>query len=131
GETEHVSIGTDMLVDHKAERQYIYDHAWRQVKEKHYDPDLQGVDWEMYGEEYAKFLPYINNNYDFQVLLSELLGELNVSHTGGRYTPKSDNEEKTASLGLLYDQTYMDEGIKVAEVIRGGPLDKADSDVKK
>lgn len=131
GETEHVSIGTDMLVDHKAERKYIYEHAWRQVKEKHYDPDLQGVDWKMYGEEYAKFLPYINNNYDFQVLLSELLGELNVSHTGGRFSPKSDNEEKTASLGLLYDQTYMDEGIKIDEVIRGGPLDKADINVEK
>ena len=36
---------------------------------------------------YEKFLPYINNNYDFSELLSELLGELNVSHTGSGYRP--------------------------------------------
>jgi hypothetical protein len=39
----------------------------------------------MYKDTYAKFLPHINNNYDFQEL-SEILGELNASHTGGRYS---------------------------------------------
>jgi predicted Zn-dependent peptidase len=33
----------------------------------------------MYKDTYAKFLPHINNNYDFQELLSEILGELNAS----------------------------------------------------
>lgn len=131
GETESVSVGADMVVDHEAERNYIYDHAWRQVKEKLYDPELQGVDWAMYREKYAKFLPHINNNYDFQVLLSELLGELNVSHTGGRYYPSSDNAENTASLGLIFDEKYMDDGIKVDEVVVGGPLDKAATKLKK
>src|SRR5699024_11054736 len=80
--------------------------------------------------EYGKFLAYINNNYDFQVLLSELLGELNVSHTGGRYYPKFKNAEHTASLGLLYDQKYKGEGIKISAVIPGGPMDKADSKIE-
>ena len=43
-----------------------------------------------YHEDYAKFLPHINNNYDFQELLSEFLGELNASHTGGRYAAATD-----------------------------------------
>jgi tricorn protease len=37
---------------------------------------------------YRMFLPHIDNNYDFAELLSEWLGELNVSHTGGRYSPQ-------------------------------------------
>jgi C-terminal processing protease CtpA/Prc len=105
-----------------AERSYIFEHAWRQVTKKFYDPKLQGVNWKLYKDTYAKFLPYINNNYDFQELLSELLGELNASHTGGRYAPPQVNTDATASLGLLYDETYDGDGVKVMEVIEGGPF---------
>ncbi len=129
GKVSNIEISGDMMVNAAAEREYIFNHAWRQVKKKFYDPKLHGVDWEMYKEEYSKFLPYINNNYDFQELLSELLGELNASHTGGRYRPENEGM-KTASFGLLYDETYTGEGIKVSEVIAGGPLDKAKNKIK-
>jgi hypothetical protein len=77
-----------MVLQATAEREYIFNHAWRQVRKKFYDPKMQGVDWDFYHTQYAKFLPHINNNYDFQELLSEFLGELNASHTGGRYAPQ-------------------------------------------
>ena len=31
---------------------------------------------------YAKYLPHIGNNYEFAEMLSEMLGELNISHSG-------------------------------------------------
>ncbi|MHA6281164.1 S41 family peptidase [Salinimicrobium sp. CAU 1759] len=129
GEVKNIAIAGDMMVDAEAERKYMFDHMWRQVKKKFYDPNLHGVDWEMYREEYSKFLPYINNNYDYQQLLSELLGELNASHTGGRYRPEN-NGLQTAALGLLFDEKYSGEGIKISEILAGGPLDKAKSRVK-
>jgi C-terminal processing protease CtpA/Prc len=85
----------------------------------------------MYRDEYAKFLPHINNNYDFQELLSELLGELNASHTGGRYAPPQQNTDATASLGLLYDEMYVGNGIKVVEVLEGGPFTNAKTKIRK
>lgn len=130
GKVEAIPVNAEMEVDHYAEREYIYNHTWRQVREKFYDPKIHGIDWEMYRDEYAKFLPHINNNYDFQVLLSELLGELNASHTGGRFSPQHKNAEKTASLGLLFDETYLGEGIKISDILIGGPINKADSKVK-
>lgn len=48
---------------------------------------MHGVDWDAMTATYRKFLPHINNNYDYAEMLSELLGELNVSHTGGRFYP--------------------------------------------
>lgn len=130
GKVENIAVDGDMELNTVAERAYILEHAHRQVKKKFYDPDIHGVDWDMYYTEYAKFLPYINNNYDFQELLSEFLGELNASHTGGRYFPGNDGDV-TASLGLLYDETYTDDGIKISEVLTGGILDKANQKVKK
>lgn len=112
------------------ERAYIFNHVWQQVKDKFYDPKLHGVDWEGYKKTYAKFLPYINNNYDFRDMLSEMLGELNGSHTGARYYPEGATL-KTAALGLFFDNNYEGDGLKVEEVINRGPFAVRNTGVKK
>ena len=129
GKATPVAINAEMVLNASAEREYIFHHAWRQVQKKFYDPALHGVDWDFYRSEYARFLPHINNNYDFQELLSELLGELNGSHTGGRYSHRPENGDNTASLGLFYDEARPGNGLLITEVITGGPLDKAESKV--
>ena len=130
GKLTPIGINGEMALDAAAERQYIFDHAWRQVREKFYDPKIQGIDWAYYKTNYERFLPYITNNYDFQELLSELLGELNASHTGGRYSPRMTMPDVTASLGLMYDETYAGKGLKITEVLTSGPADKANSKIK-
>jgi Tol biopolymer transport system component/C-terminal processing protease CtpA/Prc len=131
GKITPVSISTEFNWNPAAERAYIYEHAWKEVKDKFYDPKLHNVDWEMYAKNYARFLPHISDNYDFQEILSELLGELNASHTGGRYYPSAPEGDATASLGLLYDETFTGNGLKVDEVLVGGPSDKAKSKIRK
>ncbi|HJT73521.1 MAG TPA: S41 family peptidase, partial [Chitinophaga sp.] len=131
GKITPVSINTEFVLDQDAERRYIYEHAWKQVEDKFYAPEQLKANWEFYAKNYERFLPYISNNYDFQELLSELLGELNASHTGGRYSPVRTDGDNTASLGLLYDEAFTGKGLKVDEVIAGGPFDKAASKLKK
>lgn len=124
-----VSFAADFHYRPAEERAYIFDHAWRQVKDKFYDPDLHGVDWEGYRKAYERFLPHINNNYDFQEMLSELLGELNGSHTGARYSAPM-TAPTVAELGAFFDEQYRGDGLKVAEVLKPGPLSKAGCRVK-
>lgn len=112
------------------ERAYIFDHVWRQVKDKFYDPELHGVDWDGYKKTYERFLPYISNNHDFRDMLSEMLGELNASHTGSRYYT-SGASLRTAALGLFFDNDYDGDGLKVDEVIRRGPFDVRNTGVTK
>ncbi|MBV4358098.1 S41 family peptidase [Pinibacter aurantiacus] len=130
GKVSPIGINADMVLNQAEERAYIYNHVCRQVQKKFYDTSLHKVDWKMMTSNYARFLPHISNNYDFQELLSELLGELNASHTGGRYSPMNPNGDATASLGLIYDETYTGKGIKISEVIAGGPFDKSYSKIK-
>lgn len=111
------------------ERNYIFSHVWQQVLDKFYTADMHGVDWKGYQKTYERFLPYINNNFDFQEMLSELLGELNGSHTGARYYPGGTGYE-TASLGAFYDNTYSGDGLKIKEIINKGPLTQAKSKIK-
>src|SRR6185312_5801097 len=107
GKTGPVGISGEMVLDEAGEKAYIFDHAWRQIKEKFYVVDLNHVDWDYYYKVYRKFLPYINNDYDFAEMLSEMLGELNVSHTGSGYLGSATaTSDRTASLGIYYDYGY-------------------------
>lgn len=115
-------------MDLAAERDYMFEHVHRQVKMRFYNLNFHGIDWDALTEVYRKFLPHINNNRDFADLLSEYLGELNVSHTGGRFYPTSG--EATACLGLLFDLNFTGKGLKVDEVLKNGPFGNASSQVK-
>lgn len=127
-----ITTKATMDLDPAAERQFMFDNISREVKERFYTADLHGVDWPMMTEAYRKFLPHINNNYDFAELVSEWLGELNVSHTGGRYSGRSSSlsDDRTASLGLIFDLTHDGKGLKVAEIIEKGPFDRASSELR-
>ncbi|RTL44357.1 MAG: peptidase S41 [Burkholderiales bacterium] len=127
--TEGVKFTAELTVDRPAEWAQMFEHAWRQTREKLYVADLGGVDWAGYREVYQRQLPYVANGHDFAELLSEMLGELNVSHTGSGYRPEPHGDA-TASLGVFYDDAYAGAGAKVAEVIGGGPLDTAANQVQ-
>lgn len=124
-----ISFNAQMKLDLAAEREYMFNHVERQIDKRFYNLNMHGVDWHALCDDYRKFLPHINNNYDFSTMLSELLGELNVSHTGSGYIP-AGSTEATGNLGLLLDLKYTGKGLKVSEVIAGGPFDKAKSRVK-
>lgn len=111
------------------ERAYIFDHMAKQVADKFYDEKLHGVDWKYYTDHYRDFLPFISNNRDFATLLSEVLGELNASHTGGRYYGNGASLS-TASLGAYFDEGYSGDGLKVAELFPRGPLALKSADIQ-
>lgn len=125
--TEAITASGNMIIDYAAERQAMFDQVYLSEREMFYNKNLHGVDWDRMASDYRRFLPHINNNYDFAEMLSELLGELNVSHTGASYRSTEANSvtDRTARLGLLYDLTYSGDGLKVAEIVKGGPFDNA------
>ncbi|AGC77674.1 C-terminal processing protease CtpA/Prc [Nonlabens dokdonensis] len=128
---EGIKIAGEMEYDAVAERQAMFNHVWIRTNAIFYHPDFHGIDWNMMKKEYEKHLPYIGNSNEFTEMLSEMLGELNVSHAGaGGARMKMSNPDATASLGIFMDYNHIDDGIKITEVIKGGPLDKADFDVK-
>ncbi len=129
GKKKGIGLKGEMVLNETIEREYLFEHAWRQVQKKFYKIDLHDVTWDYYKKEYARFLPYINNNHDFAEMLSEMLGELNASHTGARFRPSMENGDQTASLGLFYDQNFKGSGLRVTEVMDKSPVDKNDSKI--
>lgn len=128
GESKNVEFNALFNYRPYEERQYMFDHIWKQVEDKFYVADLHGVDWKGYYNSYRRFLPHINNNYDFQEMLSEMLGELNGSHTGARYYAPGASFQ-TACLGAFYDNEYTGDGLKIKEIIAKGPFAVKKTDV--
>jgi Tol biopolymer transport system component/C-terminal processing protease CtpA/Prc len=127
---DSVSISGEMVVNVAAERQQAFDHVWRTVKDSFYTAGYHGADWDGLKPTYEKYLPHIGNNFEFAEMLAEMLGELNISHSGASYSPQVTNQDETASLGVFSDPAYTGVGIKVVEVIKDGPLDKSGIAVK-
>ncbi len=129
-EKKDIAFKAEMELKTAEEREYFFEHVWRQVNNKFYVTNLQGTDWNYYKKQYAKFLPYINNNRDFAELLSEFLGELNASHTGCRANPKFENPDETAALGVFYDENFTGNGMKIIEVMDKSPLLASETAIK-
>lgn len=125
GKVEPVSMSASMELDAEAERAYLFEHVWRQTLKKFHDVDMHGADWAGLKEYYVAFLPYVSTNYDFAELLSEMLGELNASHTGSGYRPDRADADRTASLGFFPDPGWHEAGVRILEVLEGGPLEKS------
>src|SRR5450759_5092424 len=125
-----VSISGEMVLNVAAERRQSFEHVWKTVKDSFYTAGYHGADWDGLKPVYEKYVPHIGNNYEFAEMLSELLGELNISHSGASYSAQGSNQDETAALGLFADQAYKGGGIKVEEVIKAGPLDKPGNKVK-
>lgn len=124
-----ISYQAEMKMDLAAEREAMFDHVYKQQQKRFYNLNMHGVNWDEMSAAYRKFLPHIDNNYDFAELLSEWLGELNVSHTGGRYFANGKGDV-TSNLGLLFDWEYRGKGMRIAEVIEKGPFDHSRIKVK-
>ncbi|QKG79228.1 S41 family peptidase [Tenuifilum thalassicum] len=125
-----IKVKADAIIDTPAERLAMFNHVVIRTRKGFYTPTYHGINWDAMTDHYKQFLPHIGNSFEFAELLSELLGELNVSHSGARYYNYESNADQTASLGIIPDLTYNGNGIKVDEILVGGPLDRKEFNLK-
>jgi C-terminal processing protease CtpA/Prc len=100
------------------------------VEENFYDEKFHGIDWKAKKEQYAKYLPYVHNRNDLRILLNDLLGELNSSHTGFSSTGKEEAmflNYFTNETGIIFkkDQPYT-----VESIVRKSPAFRSGVDIK-
>jgi len=117
-----VRMEIDRLVDYKA----TFDEAWQNLNDRYYDPKFHGADWNALRQKYRTKVDYVTVRPDFNYLMTELLGELNSSHTGfsgGGSRPARE----TGYLGIWHDDAYAGPGIKVRTVLHRSPADHEES----
>src|SRR5579884_412103 len=58
-----------------------FDRIWQTVRDRLYDPKMNGVDWSHIGETYRARLGDVHTKAEFEALVNQMLAELHVSHT--------------------------------------------------
>ena len=79
-----------MTADPRAEWKQIFEDTWRWYRDFFYDAEMNGNDWNAIGAKFRAWLPDLNSRQELNWLLSQMVGELNVSHTyvgGGDFGP--------------------------------------------
>lgn len=130
GKREGVKISSEIRMDRYAEREAMFNHVVLRTKRGFYTSNYHGINWDTLTQHYKQYLPYIGTGFDFTEMLSEMLGELNVSHSGARYYYRPSDGDRTASLGVFANYSHKGDGLQIAEVLEEGPLDKASFSVK-
>lgn len=81
GETKTLDLGG--LVYQRVPRDeyaVVFNEVWRRFRDYFYVENMHGYDWNAIRDEYRRWLPYVNHRADLNYLLSDMVGELNVSH---------------------------------------------------
>nr|WP_252728477.1 S41 family peptidase [Alteromonas sp. C1M14] len=121
-EKKPIAYTGNIQLDESNERAYLFDHIWYQTKDKFYNASMHNIDWQQMYDEYYDKAVNTENNYDFSIITSELLGELNASHTGTYYRTKPSPAATTASIGVIYADTPTNDGIVIKEILPNCPL---------
>jgi len=125
GSSTPIPFEAQLDYDPRGEMAWLFQHCWQLTKLKFYQPDMHGRDWEAIGNDYRRYLPGLQQWEDFCDLMGEMAGELNASHMGCSWLHQPTLADDTAALGLYLNSEYPGPGVKVQEILVGGPCDLA------
>ncbi len=126
GAQESLPYSAKMMVDYPAEREQVFEEAWRTIRDGFYDPKFHGYDWNALREKYRDRCVQASTSNDFRDMFNLMLGELNASHMA--LTAPDRAETQRESTGLLGAELVpVEGGMQVRHVIPESPADKQGS----
>jgi C-terminal processing protease CtpA/Prc/Tol biopolymer transport system component len=106
-------------------RKAVVLQTWRALDRMFYDPGFHGHDWAATLEKWLPLVMAASSREDYGEMMNWMLGEMNASHMGyysfGSSSAKETDAPRMGLLGVLWDESYVGPGRKVAEVLAGTP----------
>ncbi len=107
-------------IDPEAEWRQMYREAWRLQRDRFWDQDMSGVDWEEVFDRYLPLLDRVGTRSELSDLLWEMQGELGTSHAyefGGDYLPEPRYLQ--GYLGADYEYDAESDSYRIARLVKG------------
>ena len=119
-ESRALNVAAELTVDFVAEKQQVFDQAWRLLRDNFFDDKFNGVDWEASRTRYGARAAWANTTDELRRIVSLMIGDLNASHlgiTGAADTPA------IGRLGLRFDAREHESSgrLRIATVVPLGP----------
>ncbi|MCA8969949.1 MAG: PD40 domain-containing protein, partial [Planctomycetes bacterium] len=125
--------------DWQARRVAVLRQVWRAMRERFYDPAMNGLDWDAVGKRFESLASECIWPDQFELVANAMLGELNASHMGYRGAPRPGMANEAAKpawrpqvwhLGLVFDPAAGGPGLLVERSLRKGPARRFRSRIK-
>ena len=95
------------------------------MRDDFYDGSFNNRNWDEIRRKYLAIAEACMTKANLSRTVSMMLGELNASHLGYRGSsdpsPKLSSRDITGHLGLIHEPLHRGPGIKIKEVVTGGP----------
>tara|TARA_B100001115_G_scaffold184739_1_gene188560 strand:- start:111 stop:3323 length:3213 start_codon:yes stop_codon:yes gene_type:complete len=140
GSLKHLNLGNKkttsynyvekMTLDKEAERQQVYQEAFRLIRDQFYDPNYHGQNWEKLSEYYQDWALKASTDNDFTFVYNLMLGRLNASHMG-LYMFGGEEDLQRESTGRLGIEVKMEsKGARVTRLVANTPADRSKNNLK-
>ncbi len=116
-----VEFRADWHHDLVAERKAAFHEFWRAYNDSFYDDYMHRRDWRKIRDRYEPLLDSIANRREMSIVLNQMVGELESSHSEVSVAGGGERSETTAHLGFTIDYSYGGPGIKIKDVPKGTP----------
>ena len=120
---KQVSLGgMKVEIDRRAEWRQIFNDHWRLIRDFFYDEKMHGIDWPLMRRRYSAMVEASMTREDVNFVLSEMIGELSVSHA---YGGGGDVEQAPrVPLGMLAADFELDRGAyRITRIHEGAAWD--------
>jgi tricorn protease len=125
-ERRRVSFTVRVEVDHREEWKQVFNESWRVMKHRFYDPEMHGVNWASVKSVYEPLMDYVADQEEMHNVVSQMIGELNASHTGISATPTQEERDHNVQTRFPGFEMEADPSgyYKVSYIYKDGPADK-------
>ena len=126
GQQESLPFAAKMEINYPAEREQVFEEAWRTIRDGFYDPQHHGYDWNALREKYRERCIQASTSNDFRDMFNYLLGEINASHMSLSAPDRAETQrESTGMLGAELSPSA--QGMRVVRVIPETPAARTES----
>jgi len=118
-QTKPIAVTAEMDVDLAREKLEVFQQAWTYIRDNFFEPNMNGVNWNTVREQYAPLAAGARTPDELRRIISQMLGELNASHSGIAAPGNAAQAPAIGRLGLRFDRSEFENkgALRVAEVI--------------
>jgi len=120
-----VSFTVRVNVDHREEWKEVFGESWRIMRNRFYDAAMHGADWNAAKKTYGALMDYVGDQEEMHNVVSQMIGEINGSHTGISATPDPAERDHIVQTRYPGFELAVDASgyYKVSKIYKGGPAD--------
>jgi Tol biopolymer transport system component/C-terminal processing protease CtpA/Prc len=118
-QARQLSVAAEMDVDFAREKLEVFQQAWTYIRDNFFDPKFNGVNWDSVRDQYAPLAAGARTPDELRRIISEMLGELNASHSGIGGPGNTAQPPAIGRLGVRFDRNeYESKGaLRITDVI--------------